>query len=285
MKTLILLLLSCAAALCEVMISPAVPVFTGTLGGPNPTAITVTVTTTNGASWQSFDTCSFFDAGPTSGPSGGSHSLVPSGGWSSLPIGTHSCPITYSAAGNASKTVQVTAIITAAEPTPEPTPTPVPTPTPEPFGCRITAFTNGQLAHFRGFEGGPKPGPVSISVFTPDGAPWTTSVEGTLATSNVSGGISGGQQVISLSDEWDALPVGWHQLVIRHQAPGHLDSASALGVLKEPAPVPAPTPWPQPTPWPEPTPLPSPVPTPQTWQLNGTATRDGNTLTIQIGAQ
>jgi hypothetical protein len=80
------------------------------VGGRRPTSIAVNVSVSNGASWSSEDTCSFFDAAPTSGPAGGSHTLTPSAGWDLLPAGSYQCPITYSASGNSNLTVQVTAV-------------------------------------------------------------------------------------------------------------------------------------------------------------------------------
>jgi hypothetical protein len=93
-----------------ISISPPSPTFVGSVGAPRPTSIAVNVSVSNGASWSSEDTCSFFDAAPTSGPAGGSHTLTPSAGWDLLPAGSYQCPITYSASGNSNLTVQVTAV-------------------------------------------------------------------------------------------------------------------------------------------------------------------------------
>lgn len=93
----------------SISVSPSNISFDGVVGGPLPAAVTVTVTTSNGVPWQSADTCSFFDASPTSGPSGGTQTLTPSAGWSSLPAGTTTCQITYSATGATSLPVTVSA--------------------------------------------------------------------------------------------------------------------------------------------------------------------------------
>ncbi|MFZ2522073.1 MAG: G8 domain-containing protein, partial [Minisyncoccia bacterium] len=72
-------------------ISPSTITFTGVVGGLRPSSINVSVNTSNGSSWASQDTCSFFDANPTSGSSGGSHTLTPSSGWDALTAGTYTC--------------------------------------------------------------------------------------------------------------------------------------------------------------------------------------------------
>ena len=92
-----------------ISISPSSLAFAGVPGGPRPSSVTVTVSVTNGNSWASQDTCSFFNATPTSGQAGGSHTLTPSAGWDSLLAGTYQCAITYSASGNPNLTVQVSA--------------------------------------------------------------------------------------------------------------------------------------------------------------------------------
>ncbi len=93
-----------------IAISPPTPTFFGSAGGPRPAPVTVNVSVTNGSSWASQDNCAFFNASPTSGLAGGSHTLTPSAGWDALPQGSYQCPITYSASGNANLTVQVTAV-------------------------------------------------------------------------------------------------------------------------------------------------------------------------------
>lgn len=102
----LLLVTPASAALSTV---PEVIQFTGVQGGPRPPAQTVTIT---GGTWSSFDTCPWVDAIPTSGPSGGSHTLTPSPGWDALPVGTATCPITYSAPGQPNLVQTMTAVKT-----------------------------------------------------------------------------------------------------------------------------------------------------------------------------
>ena len=116
-----------------IVVSPAALSLTGVVGEARPSAINVTVTTGNGNSWTSQDTCSFFNAAPTSGSSGSSHTLTPSSGWDSLAVGSYQCPITYGSPGNNSVVVQVAAIKQAAIPSP-----PSPPPPPPQQGSNIT---------------------------------------------------------------------------------------------------------------------------------------------------
>ena len=105
-----------------IAIVPSTISFTGIIGGSRPGSINVTVKTGNGNSWASKDSCSFFDATPTSGTSGSSHTLTPNAGWDSLAAGTYQCPIIYSSSGNSSLTVQVTAVKQSGTPPPPPPP-------------------------------------------------------------------------------------------------------------------------------------------------------------------
>jgi hypothetical protein len=99
-----------------IAVLPANPTFKGVAGAPNPSPIPMTITTSNGVSWSSKDTCSFFSVSSVSGASGATQNLIPSAGWSALPVGTTACQITYSAAGITPLSVTVTAVKTAAVP-------------------------------------------------------------------------------------------------------------------------------------------------------------------------
>ncbi len=115
----------------SITVLPGALVFNATGGVATPSSINVTVTTSNGASWSSSDTCGFFNASPTSGASGTTTRLTAANIPSFSP-GTYTCPIVFSASGLPNKTVSVTLNVTTSSPTPTPTPPPAPTPTPPP---------------------------------------------------------------------------------------------------------------------------------------------------------
>jgi hypothetical protein len=79
--------------------------------GIRPPPLTVTISTSNGRRWKSFHVSPWYDAGPISGASGSSEKLTPSIGWHSLAVGTHKWPMTFSAPGLPSLTVEVQAIV------------------------------------------------------------------------------------------------------------------------------------------------------------------------------
>ena len=94
-----------------ITVSPTTVNFTAVAGGAFPAPQSIQVTTSNGASWNSFDPSPWFDAYPTSGPSGASTTLTPH--TEGLVAGTYSQSITFSATGLPDKIVVVNLVVTA----------------------------------------------------------------------------------------------------------------------------------------------------------------------------
>lgn len=116
--------------------------FTWVIGQPAPTP-TITITTSNNASWTAFDSADWMNAQPQSGgPSGSSLTVTPNAG---LPIGTYQADEKFMAAGLNDIFVHITLTITnvAGSPTPSPAPTssPSPTRTPTPSPTRTPSPT------------------------------------------------------------------------------------------------------------------------------------------------
>jgi len=92
------------------IISPSNIVFTGEVGGPFPPPQQMTITVPGGGTWSTFDTSPWFDAMPTSGPSGGFTTLTPH--TENRAAGTYTYPITVSSPGLPSVTLTITLILT-----------------------------------------------------------------------------------------------------------------------------------------------------------------------------
>ena len=93
----------------QICVSPVSVTFTAIAGGANPASQSIQVTTSNGATWHSLDTSPWFDAGPITGASGTSTTLVPH--INGLGAGTYTENITFSASGLPNKVVVVTLIL------------------------------------------------------------------------------------------------------------------------------------------------------------------------------
>lgn len=89
-----------------ITVLPPVVNFVGTAGGSFPAPQSLQIITSNSASWTSFDTSPWFNAGPTHGASGGSTVLTPH--TEGLGAGTYVEQILFSATGLPNKTVMVT---------------------------------------------------------------------------------------------------------------------------------------------------------------------------------
>ena len=131
-----------------ITVSPDTIHFTGAAGGANPAPQTIKVTTSNGATWQSFDNSPWFSAHPTSGASGTSTTLTPH--IEGLADGTYAQKIVFSAHGLPNKVVIVTLTLTGSG------------------GITVSPDT----IHLTGVAGGPSPGPQSIQITTSNGTAW-----------------------------------------------------------------------------------------------------------------
>ena len=97
-----------------IAVSPSTVNFTAVAGGEFPAPQGIQVTTSNSQAWTSFDTSPWFNAAPTSGPSGTSTILTPH--TEGVTAGTYSQDITFSAFGLPDKVVVVNLTITAPPP-------------------------------------------------------------------------------------------------------------------------------------------------------------------------
>ena len=136
--------------------------FTAVAGGATPPPQSILVGTSNGASWNGFDTSPWFNGGPSSGASGTPMVLVPN--IQGLDPGIYSQSILFSAAGLPDKTVIVNLILTAPS-SPTPTATPAPTSTPIPTPSATSAPTSTPV---------PTPSATSAPTSTPVHSPTAT---------------------------------------------------------------------------------------------------------------
>lgn len=87
--------------------------------GEVPTAVTITVTTSNGAAWSTMDTSTFYDTSPECRlggigcPSGASTTLTPEPGVASMSAGNYRSDLYFSAPGLSTRRIPVTLTITA----------------------------------------------------------------------------------------------------------------------------------------------------------------------------
>lgn len=129
----LLLLAATAFGADTITVSTTSVSFTGIVGGPNPAAKRVTVTTSNGTPWSTCDTSRWFDI-TSAGASGAPAIITPK--IAGIAQGIYSARVTFSSTDLHSNIVTVKLTLTAPPlPTPTATPTPIaatPTPTATP---------------------------------------------------------------------------------------------------------------------------------------------------------
>jgi hypothetical protein len=110
-------------------LSPTSLTFTGSVGGTNPTAKTISIANTGGGTltWSASDNASWLTLTPASGS--GNSTVTANVNTAGLSAGTFNATITIAATGATTKTIPVALTVTQSTPTPTPTPAPPPAPT------------------------------------------------------------------------------------------------------------------------------------------------------------
>lgn len=206
--------LTIAPAPAAIGITPTALTFSGTAGGANPPAQTVTVSNTGGGtlSWTVSDNAAWLTLSPVSGTNSGTINV--SVNLSGLTGGTYNATMTVSATGATTKTLPVTLTVVSATTSP------------------AIGLTPTSLA-FSGTAGGANPSGKSVTITNPGGATlsWSTSDNAAwLSVAPTSGTTTTETDTLTASVNLSGLSAGTYSGMITVTAVGASNSPRTIPV-------------------------------------------------------